>query len=198
MNKKVLNSTLQQQSSLHGEKRLFEIYNDKFIKITTNTVLKKQSFHVNLSMLAPWPVQHKNTAWFWLLMTVFCSIATSTAIFYFPQNIQIQNLFPLFIFLSLTTLFVFLYRSQNSIEFKSRYGNCVVFSLFMNKPNKNKLKNFIAEIKLRSLTASQEMKMDIKEMLAIETNELQRLRSENIISNLDYKKANKRIQQVKL
>jgi hypothetical protein len=93
---------------------------------------------------------------------------------------------------------MFLYRSPNVIEFKTRYGNCVVLSLLYNNPNKKEFKGFIDEIKLRSLTASQAVKIDKKQMLDIEMNELRRLRNEGIITQDHYADAKARIIQVRL
>ena len=93
---------------------------------------------------------------------------------------------------------MFLYQSPNVIEFKSRYGNCGVLSLLYNKPNKNEFKAFIEEIKLRSLSASQVVTIDKKQMLDIEMNELRRLRDEGIITQHDYAEAKARIIKMNL
>jgi hypothetical protein len=93
---------------------------------------------------------------------------------------------------------MFLYQSPNVTEFKSRYGNCVVLSLLYNKPNKKEFKDFIEEIKLRSLSASQVVTIDKKQMLEIEMNELRRLRNEGVIMQHHYADAKARILQIKL
>ncbi|MDH5659758.1 MAG: hypothetical protein OEY65_02070, partial [Gammaproteobacteria bacterium] len=62
-----------------------------------------------------------------------------------------------------------------------------------NNPNKNEFKKFIEEIKLRSLSASQAMKIDKSKMLSIEMNELRRLRNEGVITQNNYADAKARI-----
>ncbi|MCK4864941.1 MAG: hypothetical protein KAT06_05895 [Gammaproteobacteria bacterium] len=204
MNGKTHNSNLHQESSARGEKRIFEIYNDKFIKIVTNNIIKNTSYHLNLSMLAPWPVRHRNISWQWLSAVIYFSLTTlayTAYLLYFQESGKLERLLPfiiVFLLLSLATFLMFLYRSPNVIEFKTRYGNCVVLSLLYNNPDKKEFKKFIEEIKLRSLTASQAVKIDKKQMLDIEMNELRRLRNECVISQHHYADAKARIIKINL
>ena len=204
MNEKVHNSKLLQESNARGEKRTFEIYNNKFIKVTTNNIISHSSYHLNLSMLAPWPVRHRNISWQWLLAIFYFSFTTlaySSYVFYFQESAKLERLLPfifVFLLLSLATLLMFLYQSPNVTEFKTRYGNCVVLSLLYDKPNKKEFKHFIDEIKLRSLSASQAVTINKKQMLEIEMNELRRLRNEGIITQHHYADAKARIIQIKL
>lgn len=204
MNGKTHNSSLHQESSARGEKRFFEIYNTKFIKVTTNNIINNQSYHLNLSMLAPWPVWHRNISWQWLLAVLYFSLTTltyTTYLFYFQDSGKLERLLPfivIFLLLSLAAFLMFLYESQNVTEFKSRYGNCVVLSLLHNKPGKKQFREFIEEIKLRSLSASQAIKIDKSQMLDIEMNELRRLRNEGIITQHQYADAKARIIQINL
>lgn len=204
MNEKKPNSSLHQESNARGEKRLFEIYNDKFIKVTTNNIINNKSYHLNLSMLAPWPVRHRDVSWQWLLAVLYFSLTTfayTAYLFYFQESSKLEKLLPfivIFLLLSLGSFLMFLYRSPNVIEFKTRYGNCVVLSLLYNNPNKKIFKEFIEEIKLRSLSASQVIKIDKNQMLDIEMNELKRMRNEGVISEHHYADAKARILQVNL
>lgn len=204
MNEKKPNSSLHQESNARGEKRLFEIYNDKFIKVTTNNIISNKSYHLNLSMLAPWPVRHRDISWQWLLAVLYFSLTTfsyTAYLFYFQESSKLEKLLPfivIFLLLSLGSFLMFLYRSPNVIEFKTRYGNCVVLSLLYNNPNKKIFKEFIEEIKLRSLSASQVIKIDKNQMLDIEMNELKRMRNEGVISQHHYADAKARILQVNL
>ena len=155
-------------------------------------------------MLAPWPIRHTKFSWQWLLAVLYFSIATiayTGYIFYFQESGKLERLLPfvvIFLLLSLAAFLMFLYRSPNVTEFKSRYGNCVVLSLLYNKPDKKEFKDFIEEIKLRSLSASQVVKLDKIQMLEIEMNELRRLRNEGIITQHHYADAKARIIQVNL
>lgn len=204
MEEKQHNSNLFQESNARGEKRAFEIYNNKFIKVITNNIISNNSYHLNLSMLAPWPVRHRNISWQWLLAVFYFSLTTlsyTAYLFYFQESAKLERLLPfivIFLLLSLATFLMFLYRSPNVTEFRSRYGNCVVLSLLYNKPNKKEFKQFIEEIKLRSLSASQVVTLDKKQMLEIEMNELRRLRNEGVITQHDYADAKARIIQINL
>ena len=204
MEEKVHNSNLFQESNARGEKRAFEIYNNKFIKVMTNNIINNNSYHLNLSMLAPWPVRHRNISWQWLLAVFYFSLTTlsyTAYLFYFQESAKLERLLPfivIFLLLSLAAFLMFLYQSPNVTEFRSRYGNCVVLSLLYNKPNKKEFKEFIEEIKLRSLSASQVVTLDKKQMLEIEMNELRRLRNEGIITQHHYADAKARIIQVNL
>lgn len=204
MNEKTSNSSLHQESNARGEKRLFEIYNNKFIKVSTNNILNTSSYHLNLSLLAPWPVRHRNISWQWLMAVFYFSLTTlayTAYLFYFQESSKLERLLPfivVFLLLSLGSFLMFLYQSPNVIEFKSRYGNCVVLSLLYNNPNRKQFKEFIDEIKLRSLSASQAVKIDKSQMLDIEMKELKRMRNEGVISQHHYADAKERILKIKL
>ena len=204
MDEKQHNSNLFQESNARGEKRAFEIYNNKFIKVITNNIISNNSYHLNLSMLAPWPVRHRNISWHWLLAVLYFSLTTlsyTAYLFYFQESAKLERLLPfivIFLLLSLATFLMFLYQSPNVTEFRSRYGNCVVLSLLYNKPNKKEFKQFVEEIKLRSLSASQVVTLDKKQMLGIEMNELRRLRNEGVIAQHEYADAKARIIQINL
>ncbi len=204
MKEKTHNSNLHQESSARGDKRIFEIYNNKFIKVTTNNLMNNLSYHLNLSLLAPWPVRHRNISWQWLLAVLYFSLTTlayTSYLFYFQESGKLERLLPfivIFLLLSLAAFLMFLYQSPNVTEFKSRYGNCVVLSLLYDNPNKKEFKEFIEEIKLRSLLASQAIKIDKSQMLDIEMNELRRLRNEGIITQHHYADAKARIIQINM
>ncbi len=204
MNEKTHNSSLHQESNARGEKRVFEIYNNKFMKVSTSNILNNKSYHLNLSMLAPWPVRHRDISWQWLLAVLYFSVTTiayTSYLFYFQESGKLERLLPfivIFLLLSLATFLMFLYKSPNVIEFKTRYGNCVTLSLLYNNPNNKEFKEFIEEIKLRSLMASQAVKIDKGKMLDIEMNELRRLRNEDVISQHQYADAKARIIQINL
>lgn len=204
MNEKNHNSNLYQESNARGEKRVFEIYNTKFIKVAVNNIMGNQSYHLNLSMLAPWPVRHRNISWQWLLAVFYFSFATvayASYVIYFQESSKLEKLLPfivIFLLLSLAAVLMFLYKSPNVTEFKTRYGNCVVLSMLYNKPDKETFRKFVEEVKLRSLSASQAVKLDKSQMMNIELNELRRLRNEGVISQHDYADAKARIIQIKL
>ena len=197
MSKKELNTNLPQKSIFYGESHNFEIYNQKFIKIISNRLFGKQSYHLNLSMLAPWPVQNNVTSWPAILTLLLLYILSLIYFYNIPLHLTPSVLFSANTVIFLIA-FLFIYKSKKTFEFKSRYGDCVVLSLLYNKPNKREVKKFINEVKLRSLTASQEMEVDIAQMLDIETNELKRLKDEKIISSQSYDAAKKRIDKMVL
>ena len=70
--------------------------------------------------------------------------------------------------------------------------------MLYNNPNRKEFKEFIEEIKLRSLSASQAVKIDKGQMLDIEMKELKRMRNEGIISQHHYADAKERILKIKL
>ncbi len=204
MSEKKHNSSLIQESNARGEKRIFEIYNDKFIKVSINNIMTRHSYHLNLSMLAPWPVRHRDISWQWLFTVLYFSFTTlafAVYLAYFPESSKLEKLLPIiiiFLLLSLGSFLMFLYKSPNVTEFRSRYGNCVVLSLLYNNPDAETFKQFIEEIKLRSLAASQYVKLDKGQMLEIEMNELRRLRNEGIIAQHQYADAKSRIIKINL
>ncbi|MDH5570732.1 MAG: hypothetical protein OEY89_03140 [Gammaproteobacteria bacterium] len=203
-NNKIINNKLVQQSHSHGEVRYFEIYNDQFIKSRKQNLLGKTSYHINLSMLQPWPVHHRQFSARWLISTAYFGFATLIYLLFMLMNYQLKpvlHLLPFIVILTLLTLaslIMFLYRSPNIMEFRSRYGNCTLLHLLHNKPNKAEFKRFADEIKTRILVSSQNSNLDKKNMMETEKTELTRLKNDGIISNEDYLDAIKRIENINI
>jgi len=77
MTSKTTNSSLTQKSNVKGEIYNFEIYNNKFMKVKKHNLLGEKNYHINLTMLEPWPVQHRHIAWRWLIAFIYCAITTN-------------------------------------------------------------------------------------------------------------------------
>lgn len=202
MSAKIINSTLTQQSNVKGEIRNFEIYNAKFMKVKLHDLFGEKAYHVNLTMLEPWPVHHRHIAWRWVVAFIYFAFTTAAFLvyqYYHPQNISSSSLLPYIIIsflLSLVSLLFLLYQSPNVTEFRSRYGSCPLISLMQNKPDKEKFSAFSKEIKARILAASQNVTFDKKQMLSFELKELRRLMDENILSEQQYMQAKNRVMKM--
>lgn len=203
MKNKRINTVLSQQSRSKGESRTFEIYNDKFVKVTSQSLFGNQNYHLNLSMLEPWPVHHRHFSRRWLLSLIFFALATLAFGFYLYMN-QDQNtlgrMLPFiitFILLTVGSLILLIHQSPNVIEFRSRYGGCVLLRLLHNKPHSKTFRAFVAELKTRILAASQAVTFDKQQMLAIELKELRRLTDSGALTEEDYERANKRIMNMR-
>ncbi len=199
MSGKITNRILHQESRAIGEQRTFEIYNDKYVKTQLKGLFGEHKYHLNLAMMEPWPVRHRLVAWRWLLAMVYSGITALSFIVYVVSNPEISllgRLLPIiviFVLLTLGSLALFLYRSPNVIEFRSRYGGAVLISLLHNKPDKAEYKSFVEEIKQRILAASGQVKLDKKQMLAIELKEIRRLRDEGVLGREAYQRARERL-----
>ena len=194
-----INTVLTQQSRSMGQLRRIEIYNDKFVKIADQDLFGRRSYHLNLSMLEPWPVRQRRIAWRWLLGLVYFALTTLVFGYYLWQQQDpqtINRLLPFiitFILLSCGALILFIYYSPNVTEFRSRYGGCPLLRLLYNKPDSDSFRHFVAELRTRILAASHAITFDKKEMLAIELKELRRLSDEGVIAQDDYRRARQRI-----
>lgn len=201
---KNINRVMVQESRFKGEVRRFEIYNDKFIKINIHNVFGDKTYHLNMSMLEPWPSFHRHVSWRWLLGLGYFSLATIVYLIYLYQHPESQTLgrlipfITLFVLLALAALLMFLYQSPNVLEFRSRYGNCVLIRLLNNQPSKQEFKHFSDELKTRVLAASQVVSFNKKQMLAIELNELRRLTDEGILLEHEYQQAKDRVMSMHL
>ena len=199
MNNKRINNVLSQQSRSKGENFKFEIYNDKFVKVSKQSLFGNRTYHLNLSMLEPWPVHHRRFSWRWLFSLGYFALTTMvfSLYLYWHQDQQTLNrLFPFivtFILLTLGSLILFIYHSPNVTEFRSRYGNCVLLSLLYNKPNPKAFRAFVGELKTRILAASQAVTFDKQQMLTIELKEIRRLTDEKALTEEDYRRAKQRI-----
>ncbi|TDY01529.1 hypothetical protein [Thiohalophilus thiocyanatoxydans] len=194
-----INTVLSQQSRSMGQLRRIEIYNDKFVKVIDQDLFGRQSYHLNLSMLEPWPVRHRRIAWRWLLGMI-CFALTTLAFGYYlwlhQDPATLNRLLPFiiaFILLTCGFLILFIYHSPNVTEFRSRYGSCPLLRLLYNKPDPESFRHFVAELRTRILAASQAVTFDKKEMLAIELKELDRLADEGVLTRDAYHRARQRI-----
>ena len=199
MTEKTINSRLVQKSKAKSETRQFEVYNDKFIQVTTSNLVEEKSFNVNLGLLEPWPVRHRKISIAWLSAVLYFAISTVIYIFYLTAHIgsdllgKLVPLIAVFILLTIASLIMFYYRSPNVTEFRSRYAGCVLISFLYNKPSADIFEKFIDEMRARILTASQNIKMDKRRMLVIELRELDRLKKEGILNAQHLKHAHQRV-----
>lgn len=202
MSSKIINSTLYQKNNTKGDIRNFEIYNDKFLKVQTHNLFGNKSYHINLSILEPWPVHHRYIAWRWVLAFCYFFLSTLTfGVYFFTHQQQtatthLSIILMIFFLLSLVTLLFAIYQSANVTEFRSRYGNCPLISMMQNNPDKKTFSQFVGEIKTRSLTASQHVTFDKKQMLSFELQEIQRLKNDGSLSKRQYEKARERLMKV--
>ena len=196
---RLINRTMVQVSRAKGETRTFQIYDDKFLDVTIDNIFGQKNYQLNLCMLEPWPVRNREISWRWLLSMAYFAIAAVAYLVYLinhPSNEMLSRLIPffvLFILLMLGSLLMFLYRSPNVTEFRSRYCGCVLVSLLYANPSKDQFKQFVEELKQRILAASQAVRIDKHRMLINEITKLRRLRNEGIISEREYVAASRRI-----
>ena len=196
---RTVNRTMVQTSKAKGETRTFEIYDDKFIDVTIDNLFGQKNYQLNLCMLEPWPVRNRDISWRWLLSMVYFGIAAIAYGIYLYQHLSgdiLSRLIPfivIFILLMLGSLLMFLYRSPNVTEFRSRYCGCVLISLLYANPDKESFDQFVDEVKQRILLASQQVRIDKHRMLINEITKLRRLRNDGIISEREYVAASKRI-----
>jgi len=199
---KAIDRLLLQTSNAKSEERAFEVYNKKFMKVTIKNLIEEKSYHINLSMLEPWPIRHRCISYQWLSAIVFffCTMSLSAMYLTLVDNTNYISLFvdlgALSILLMLASVLRFLYCSPNVLEFRSRFGGIVLVSLLYNKPNKKEFTHFADELKNRILMATSTLKVPREQMLAIELKELRRLASESVFSDEAYGHAKERIFKV--
>ncbi len=201
------NNTFYQKNQATGETRTFEIFNEKYLRITTQRLLQESTFQFNVGLLEPWPSRHRQISYFWMFASLYFAIATVSYIVYLSTHIsaelisdkllgQLLPLVVIFILLTLAALVMFYYKSPNVMQFRSRYGGCVLVSLFYNKPDAKQFEHFVEYLKNRILATSQNMNMDKRRMLLIEMQELKRLGNEGILTLSDIKQAQMRFAQL--
>ncbi|MFV2060048.1 MAG: hypothetical protein ACC653_05145 [Gammaproteobacteria bacterium] len=199
MSGKAIDRLLVQTSNAKSEERIFEVYNKKFMKITVKNLIEEKSYHINLSMLEPWPIRHRWISYKWLFSILFFVSTTAACGLYLtlsnnPDNISLfVDIGALSILLMLASSLRFLYCSPNVMEFKSRFGGIILVSLLHNKPNKKEFSSFVDELKNRILMATSTLKVPREQMLAIELKELRRLANESVFSDEAYGQAKERI-----
>jgi len=196
---RTVNKTMVQVSKTKGETRTFKIYDDKFIDITVDNIFGQKNYQLSLCMLEPWPVRNRDISWRWLMSMIYFGIAAIAYGVYLVNHHNgelLSRLIPfivIFILLLLGSLLMFLYRSPNVTEFRSRYCGCVLISLLYANPGKEAFDQFVDELKQRILLASQQVRVDKHRMLINEITKLRRLRNDGIISEREYVAASRRI-----
>ncbi len=199
MPSKAIDRLLLQTSNAKSEERIFEVYNQKFMKVTVKNLIEEKSYHINLSMLEPWPTRQCWVSYKWLASIIFFFIISCTSALYLyysenPEYISLAvDIGALAILLMLASSLRYLYSSPNVMEFRSRFGGIVLVSLLYNKPSKKEFSSFVEELKNRILMATQSLKVPREQMLAIELKELRRLANEAVFSDDAYAQAKERI-----
>ena len=202
MSGKAIDRLLLQTCNAKSEERAFEVYNQKFMKVTIKNLIEEKSYHINLSMLEPWPIRHRLISYKWLASILFFFFTASANAVYLsiadsPNYISLSvDLVALSILLMLASFLRFLYCSPNVTEFRSRFGGIVLVSVLYNKPNKKEYSHFVEELKNRILMATSTLKVPREQMLAIELKELRRLANESVFSDEAYGNAKERIFKV--
>jgi hypothetical protein len=196
---RTINKTMVQVSKAKGETRTFQIYDDKFIDVTVDNIFGQKNYQLSLCMLEPWPVRNRDISWRWLMSMVYFGVAAfayGIYLFNHHDGELLSRLIPfivVFILLLLGSLLMFLYRSPNVTEFRSRYCGCVLISLLYSNPGKEAFDQFVEELKQRILLSSQQVRIDKHRMLINEITKLRRLRNDGIISEREYVAASRRI-----
>lgn len=196
------NAAFYQKNQATGETRSFEIFNEKYLKVTTQRLLQESTYQFNVGLLEPWPSRHRQVSWFWMFASLYFGLGTVAYIGYIMTNMSgqlLSQLLPIvviFILLTLASLVMFYYKSPNVMQFRSRYGGCVLVNLFYNKPDARQFDEFVEHLKNRILATSQNMSMDKRRMLLIEMQELKRLGNEGILTSTDIKQAQMRFAQL--
>ncbi len=199
-----VNKTMVQVSKAKGETRTFEIFDDKYLDVTVDNLFGQKMYNLNLCLLEPWPVRHRDVSWRWLLAMIYFCIATVAYTIYIvnhPSSETISRLVPflvIFVLLTLGSLLMFLYRSPNVTEFRSRYCGCVLISLIYGNPGKEQFNQFVDELKQRILLASQAVRIDKHRMLINEITKLRKLRTDGIISEREYVAASRRVPNMRI
>ncbi len=197
--KKIADRVLVQKSTATGEERGFEIYNRKYLRVSCRGLRSKRRYDLHLAMLEPWPIRHRRISWRWLGIVLILAAASGGAGWYIyasGRQVDLSLWVPVLaglVFFTLGALVMFVVHSPNVTEFRSRYGGCVLVSLFYGKPARRQFQEFVEELKNRILAASQELAVDKSQMLAIELKELRRLAGEGAITDADYARAKERI-----
>ncbi|VAW98993.1 hypothetical protein MNBD_GAMMA22-1394 [hydrothermal vent metagenome] len=202
MPSKAIDRQLLQTSNAKSEERIFEVYNQKFMKVTVKNLIEEKTYHINLSMLEPWPTRQCCVSYKWLsaIIFFFALSCISGTYLYLSENPDYISLAvdtgALSILLMLASALRYLYSSPNVMEFRSRFGGIVLVSILYNKPSKKEFSSFVEELKNRILMATQTLKVPREQMLAIELKELRRLANESVFSDDAYVKAKDRIFKV--
>lgn len=198
MQRKV-NSAFVQHSKARGDARAFEIRDEKYLRVSERTLKGGRHYHLHLAVLEPWPRRHRRIAWRWLAGTLGfgtgaagIALALTNGLGRASMGTMIASL-ALCTVASLGSLLMFLYRSPNLAEFRSRHGNCVLFSLMHRRPDRKSYEAFVAELTERILEASRAVRLTREQMLAAELKTLRRLTGEGVLQEADYAAAKRRI-----
>ncbi len=201
---RVINRKLVQKTSSNGEIRCFEIFNDHYIRAKKTNLLGELAYTLRINMLQPWPVHHRRFSWRWMMSLIYFAIALliyTAFMFLHPNGEMLQRLLPFVVVLLLLTLgslLMFIYRSPNVMEFRSRYGNCTLLHILHNKPDRKECRKFTDELKTRVLLTSQDVSLDKIQMIEFEREDLTRLFEEGVIEKENYDAAISRIDQINI
>lgn len=194
------NARLIQSSRVRGEKRGFEIYNNKFMRIANSSSMgKNRSYHLNLALLEPKPVRHIHISWLWLVIFLFMSGTSFVVSDQLTGGQNMENQLPYVIILgvlSLTSFVLFVVKSHNSTEFRSRFSKTPLVTLLQNNPGRKEFRQFIETLSKHAAITIQKSGIDDTRMATIELSEIRRLKDDGILTEKDYERAKKKIMKL--
>lgn len=194
------NARIIQSSRARGEKRGFEIYNNKFMRIVTTGVMGgNKSYHLNLALLEPKPVRHVHIAWLWLAIFLLMAATSFVLSNQFAGSQDVDSMLPYFIILGVLTLasfVLFVTKSHNSTEFRSRFSKTPLVSLLQNNPKRKEFRQFIETLSKHITDTIEKSGIDDTRMASIELTEMRRLKGEGILTDKDYERAKKKIMKL--
>lgn len=191
-----VNPALIQRSTTRGDARAFEIHNDKYLRVSTQTLRGRKQFHINLAVLEPRPRQHRRLAWRWLGAAAASGLVAGGTLLAVQRGGPTTALLALLLLSALATLgalLTFIYRSPNVAEFRSRHGNCVLFSLMHRRPDRQRYEAFVHELTERIAETARTLRLSHSQMLAGELKTLRRLTDEGVLTETEYAAAKQRI-----
>jgi hypothetical protein len=182
-----------QQNWLKGQFHQCEIYRQHYIFQTIKRHRDKVclNYRVNLAWLNPKPEVVQKIAWKWA-STALATAMWSLVLFYvaYFSGMHIDHIESAAILMSTITvisLCMFFYRSENKLVFNSYLSSVPLVELDYQKPDQASFDAFVTDIRNGIYAGWQDK--DIQQMLTGEIRELRRLRDAGIINEKIYLKA---------
>lgn len=197
---KKVNLEFTQHSKLKGEVREFTLFND--VHCYQKVAKKhrgKQKFRVNLSYLDPMPKREYTLADNWLIMSAIAAVVSFMLIYagWFSDRQFDPHLLTILTSLTITfcllALLIAILKTEDRLIIFSKCGRAPILEMLNNNPDHDSFLEFSDSLSRHILLANQKNPASQTERLALELKELRRLKDENVIPELQYERAKKRI-----
>ncbi len=187
------------QIDLFKRERLFELYNDKYLRVVNKDNKGTTEYTIALISLLPDSSRILRIAWDWLALAIVFLLIGGGAVYYLVWDFSLESTIYLILIclvsllLAAGAVYFLLLKTEHNQVFYTRYGNYPLIELMFGKPDKKYFNEFINQLHNKINAEMESNTISAKNLQAGEMKMLRRLTTLGVLSQDDYDQAKNKI-----